>query len=381
MKDPGRRPQADLSLPTRLLARAGPRRPGVASAVRLNAVRARGVRSTLRQRAFFRDAVPRLEEARRITYRRIWTDAAGRVGAGLVDLGDDFLLMHKNGRETVVRQNRVTLNDAVGMELSRDKVLVNRLLSEAGLRVPRRTEVDASDPALALPFFSEAKPCVVKPASGTAGGGGVTGGVQTDDDLWRVCMDLSRWIDKVVVEETVAGTEYRLTFLDGELLDAVERRPPSVVGDGISTVDELVQLENRRRIDSSQHDELRVLRIDFDMMLTLKHAGLSLQTVPGPGQRVQVKTAVSENARAENSTVSNLSAGLIRDAARATRLAHVRLAGVDLVANETSDSLQGDDGAILEVNSPTGLHYHYLVADAEAATPIAVPILERLLEQ
>jgi glutathione synthase/RimK-type ligase-like ATP-grasp enzyme len=122
------------------------------------------------------------------------------------------------------------------------------------------------------------------------------------------------------------------------------------------------------------------LRIDFDMMLTLKHAGLSLQTVPGPGRRIQVKTAVSENARAENSTVSNLSAGLIRDAARATRLAHVRLAGVDLVASETSDSLQGDDGAILEVNSPTGLHYHYLVADAEAATPIAVPILERLLE-
>jgi glutathione synthase/RimK-type ligase-like ATP-grasp enzyme len=116
------------------------------------------------------------------------------------------------------------------------------------------------------------------------------------------------------------------------------------------------------------------------MMLTLKHAGMSLRSVLRSGETVQVKTAVSENARAENVSVSNLSSALIRDAAHATELAHVRLGGVDLVAKDPGVSLSQGNGAILEVNSPTGLHYHYLVAEPKAATRIAEPILERLLE-
>jgi len=36
---------------------------------------------------------------------------------------------------------------------------------------------------------------------------------------------------------------------------------------------------------------------------------------------------------------------------------------------------------IIEVNGTPGLHYHYQVADEASATPVAVPILRRLLEE
>jgi cyanophycin synthetase len=58
----------------------------------------------------------------------------------------------------------------------------------------------------------------------------------------------------------------------------------------------------------------------------------------------------------------------------------LRLAGVDLVAPSLDGSLAETGGVVLEVNCTPGLHHHYLVADPEGATRVAVPILERLLQ-
>jgi D-alanine-D-alanine ligase-like ATP-grasp enzyme len=59
----------------------------------------------------------------------------------------------------------------------------------------------------------------------------------------------------------------------------------------------------------------------------------------------------------------------------------VRLAGVDIVAPGVDRSLAASDGVVLEVNPIPGLQHHYNVADAEAATPVAVPVLEALFAQ
>ena len=59
----------------------------------------------------------------------------------------------------------------------------------------------------------------------------------------------------------------------------------------------------------------------------------------------------------------------------------VRLAGVDVVAPDIGRSLAASDGVVLEVNPIPGLQHHYNVADPEAATKVAIPVLEALFTE
>ena len=59
----------------------------------------------------------------------------------------------------------------------------------------------------------------------------------------------------------------------------------------------------------------------------------------------------------------------------------MHLAGVDVITPDPSRPLVESGGVINEVNGTPGLHHHYLVADPVAATRVAIPVLERLLNR
>ncbi len=85
---------------------------------------------------------------------------------------------------------------------------------------------------------------------------------------------------RLLIEHQLGGDVHRLLVLDGKLLDTVRRRRPSVVGDGRSSLRELVALENARRRDASGAEGLSLLRVDLDTALALRAQGISLGSVP-----------------------------------------------------------------------------------------------------
>jgi len=313
-------------------------------------------------------------------YRRMWQQAADATGAVVHELGSGHLLIGRGGVETVVSGHRVMLDHPATLDLALDKVLVHRLLEAKGVPVPEHVEMPAFDLAAGAAFLARVSgECVVKPADGS-GGGAVTPGLQSADDVWRAGMFASALSSHVLVERAVTGDEYRLLFLDGRLLDVVRRARPTVRGDGTSTVAELITEQNRRRLDDGGRSEVtRLLHVDLDCELTLRRQDLALRSVLAHGRQVAVKRAVSDNARVDNVTVRDLSVEVIEVATVAARESRLRLAGVDVVTPDRTRSLGDANGAVLEVNGTPGLHYHYHVAEPDQATPVAVPILDALL--
>ena len=104
------------------------------------------------------------------------------------------------------------------------------LLRRHDLPVPEYCMVNLRSIREATAFVLDGGPCVVKPANGTGGGAGVICGVESPDDLGRAFLTAGSFDENVLVERAVEGTEYRLLFLDGELLDVVCRARPSVEG-------------------------------------------------------------------------------------------------------------------------------------------------------
>lgn len=298
-------------------------------------------------------------------YREIWQRAADELGATLDDLGSGFLELRRERARTRVWLHWVELEDIVTHRLSLDKPRVHQLLAAHGVPVPEHIEVDFRDLRRAEGFMRESqRPCVVKPARGTSGGDGVTAGVRTIEELIRARLRASRGDARLLVERQAPGDAHRLLLLDGELLDAVRRRPPAVVGDGSSTVAELIAAENLRRAEGHGWHGFRLLTVDLEAVLTLARQGVALSSVPAAGESVVVKGVESQNASHENETVrGEISEGLVAEAAAAVRAVGLRLGGVDLVAPELSRPLRESGGVVVEVNGTPGFQYHYLVAE------------------
>lgn len=365
-----------------LLPRGG--KVGLRLAVRLDLLRSLGVGEVwARRRAEARlAAIP--SDGKRPGYEEIWRDAAAELGAQVTDLSGGFWDISKGATRTRVWNHMVALDTGVTLKLSLDKTLVHRLLAEVGLPVPSHVEFDAADPRAAQALLQRgAGPYVVKPVTGDAGSG-VTTGVRTRVQLRHAILRASPHGSRVLIERQVPGHVHRMLLLDGVLLDVVKRHPPQVTGNGRATISELIAGENRRRMErGAGKGRPWLLDIDLDCLFTLEAAGLSLSSVLPAGERVAVKTAVSQNAPHENEGVlrhGDISPALVEEARTAVEVLGLRLAVVEAVTPDTSVSLREAGGVVLEVNGPPGLHYHYDIAEPEHAVRVAVPILQRLLE-
>jgi cyanophycin synthetase len=313
------------------------------------------------------------------SYARIWREAAQALEADVSDLGGGFLEISKGERRARVCGRLTGLDGDVTLRLVRDKAVVNRLLRAAGARLPEQVELRAGDVGGARRFMAECPaPWVVKPA-GTSGGQGITTGLRTWGEFElarrRALVDGSH----LILERQVPGDVYRLLVLDGELIDVLRRLPSRVVGDGQSTVRQLIEAENRARLGSGWHGASLVY-IDLECVITLRGQGLSLGAAPAAGRTVALKRVTNQNGAKDNFTVRAAPApGVVEEALRAARAAGLRLAGVDVVTTDIERPLEETGGALLEVNGGPGIHYHYSVADPANATPVAVPILRALL--
>jgi len=356
--------------------------PGLGVAHRLERRRPHGWRAAARRRAAEVGLEPGLKRNDAEAYRRIWCDAAGALGAKIEDLGEGFMVIRQGETETLVRRNTTMIDHPASIALALDKTVMHRILQGHGVPVPAHVEAQRSDWRRAAErIAAEGGRWVVKPASDTGGGYGVTCGVETTDDLVRAWLWAAVWNDRIVVERQADGEEYRLLFLDGVLLDAVHRSLPTVRGDGRSTVAALVEAENRRRLEAGPDEVGRAVKVDLDCELALRRQGLTVRSVPDDGAVVVVKGNVGDNAAADNTTEGALAPALVDAARRAAHLARLRFAGVDVVTPDPAVALQDGGSVVLEVNGTPGLQHHYLVRDRDRVTPVARLVLEKILAE
>jgi cyanophycin synthetase len=322
------------------------------------------------------------QSIRDAVYAEIWRDAAARVGVEVRDLGSGFLEAGRGGAFAKLWQQVVPLDDPVTLRLALDKPLVHELLTKASVPVPEHVEWSFSDPAPALAFLESAGgPTVIKAASGTGGGEGTTAGVDTPARLMRARLQAGRFGGRLLIERQVPGPVHRLLFLDGELIDVIRHVPPRLTGDGRSTVEELLDAENERRLRAEGAAGLSLLGVGLDTVFTLERQNLRLDSVVRAGHTIAVQTVTNDNRIEDTETVTEpLDAQLVEAARRAAEAVGLRLAGVDVITPDASRPLESAGGVVAEVNGTPGIHHHYHVADTAKATPVAVPILERVLQ-
>lgn len=312
-------------------------------------------------------------------YEDVWREAAGELGATVKLLSKETLEISCGGVNTRVHQYYTPLDGPDTVRISRAKPLVRTMLRSHGLPTPNDAEFSLNELKKAYRFLAQHRLCVVKPAYGTGSGKGITTGLATPRQLFTAAVRAAGYGPKLLIEEQVEGDTIRLLYLDGQLLDAVKRSPPTVFGDGKSRISQLVESLNRRRLNAGYKLAQSILKHDTDMERTLARQNLSWRSVPADGQRIVLKGVINDNMADENvSVVDQVCESIIAAGRLATELIGARLVGVDIITPDVGQGLEEAGGKILELNTTPGYHYHYFTQNGTCR--VAVPILKTCLE-
>lgn len=264
---------------------------------------------------------------------------------------------------------------AVGVHIVRRKSITNKLLREAALPVPLSILTDNFDEAMAAAVKIR-YPVVVKPMIGHKGEG-ITVGVSSTDELlvaFKKARNISR---SVIVEQFIPGEDVRLLVVGRKLVAAAKRIPAQVVGNGKSTVAQLIATENERR---GQRPGLALpIEIDRDLTHTLEGQGYSLTTVLPENTVAKLRTVANWS---QGGTATDLTDFIHPDnadmAVRAALAVGIDVAGVDFITRDISRPYYEVGGAICEINYRPGLRVH-MAADPEGKHDIGSAIVESLI--
>jgi cyanophycin synthetase len=251
--------------------------------------------------------------------------------------------------------------------MTEDKEYIRTLFQERGLSVPQGSAFDWRDERKGIEFaLSLKRPCVVKPASDTSGGKGVTTSVNTRSEIAGAFRFAGLFAPKVLIEEFIPGDNYRFLIYKGKCLSVGRRELPSVTGDGVSTVRELVEKENCNRIHSSEWqpgDAMWMpLPTNAAALRVLKGQGLDWSSVPKPAEAVYLGEVANLGFGCTYSEVLGMThPDQIRAAERAVEIIGMTIAGVDIIAPD----IKAPGYHVLEINASPGWVVHYMIRNSQ----------------
>lgn len=214
-------------------------------------------------------------------------EAAEKLDIAVRDLSESYgmsaVLFERGGRQELCLQGTVFSSLSYQTDvLMADKQATKAILIEMGLPVPASLVLSATSNDQG--FLDKHSPAVFKPLRGTEGQG-IELGLTSLEEVEQ-CQKRHRGLGPFLLEEFVAGKDLRIQAIGGELVAACWRVPAEVVGDGQSSVQELIA--DRNAFIATQNPDNHI-DIDHPTTLLLRRQGYTLESIPDSGVTVKVK--------------------------------------------------------------------------------------------
>lgn len=257
-----------------------------------------------------------------------------------------------------------------GVKFAKDKVMTNRLLAASGIPVPKQIAVQSPEQAWAA-ALELGLPVVVKPVSGNHANG-VSVDVKTREEL-LVAITKARTISQsVILEAFIPGNDYRVIVSGNRIIGLNQRRFPIVIGDGIHTVEELMEIHNRaKKFPDEMVAPLSPSLTDKNL---LSKQGFSLTSIPLKNQQVQLSPNLGRRFGGANVHVemNGIHPDNIEMLIRASAVLGLNRSGIDFRIEDIFQSWRSVRSGICEINTASGL-YVMLIANPDWVRESLIP--------
>lgn len=300
-------------------------------------------------------------------YAMIIINEARRRGISVevIDKEANIFKLRNAGHEFLCRESLTELTGGVAMTWCQDKVLTSRRLASVGLRVPHQRT--AGDWEADVNFLHDYGSVVVKPAMGEQGKG-ISVDVRSEEQLDQAIRRAASEGGHVVLEEYCAGQDLRIVVIGYKVVAAAIRRPAEIVGDGSSTVLQLIEKQSARRA-AATGGESRI-PVDAETERCLAEQGFDYDSVLEEGMPVTVRKTANLHTGGTIHDVTEELHPVLREAAEtAARALRIPVVGLDFLV----PSPDSDQYVIIEANERPGLANHDPQPTAERFIDLLFP--------
>jgi len=247
---------------------------------------------------------------------------------------------------------------SIGVELACDKEDTKHLLEQAEVPVPKG-EIVRTEQGLREAIDYIGYPIVIKPINGNHGRG-ITINIK-DWDLALEALQLAKNVSRsVIVEKYITGDDYRLLVIDYKLVAAAIRTPAHVIGDGKSTIQELIDKVNEDPRRGYGHEKvLTMITVNEVTENILKSKDYTIESVLPDGETLYLKDTANLSTGGTATDVTDIvHPDNVFMAERIARVIGLDICGIDVMTSDISKPLEVTGGAILEVNAGPGFRMH-----------------------
>ncbi|MDR3679307.1 MAG: cyanophycin synthetase [Flavipsychrobacter sp.] len=267
---------------------------------------------------------------------------------------------------------------SIAVSLACDKEETKNLLEASEIPVPRGCII-YNEEDLKVAINKIGYPCVTKPIDGNHGKGATTN-IRTWDEAVEALAAAKKYSRSVICEKFITGRDFRVLVINYKFVAAALRTPAAVTGDGLHTIQELIDIVNKDPRRGYGHEKvLTTIKIDdFTMNILGKHGYTLDGTILPKGEELWLKPTANLSTGGTATDVTDLvhPANIIM-CERIAQIIGLDICGIDIMADNLSEPVSENGGAILEVNAAPGFRMH-LDPTEGLARNVAEPVIDML---
>ncbi|MDB4088031.1 cyanophycin synthetase [Flavobacteriales bacterium] len=246
----------------------------------------------------------------------------------------------------------------IAVDIAGDKEDTKYLLEQAEVPTPKG-EIIRRERSLKESCRYVGYPLVIKPINGNHGRG-----ITVDINSYEEALEAFRVAQKVstavIIEKYITGDDYRLLVINNKLVAAAIRTPAHVIGDGKSTIQELIDVVNSDPRRGYGHEKvLTAIDVNELTRTIIKAAGYQLDSVIKKDEMLILKDTANLSTGGTAEDVTDIvHPDNIFMAERISKIIDLDICGIDIMTTDISKPLAETGGAVLEVNAGPGFRMH-----------------------
>ncbi|MBK7310842.1 MAG: cyanophycin synthetase [Sphingobacteriaceae bacterium] len=295
-----------------------------------------------------------------------------------IRLNRDSLVQLGYGKNQV--RFRATMTDktsSIAVDLASNKDETKRMLEEAAIPVAKGMCI-IHEEEIETVISKVGFPLVFKPLDGNHGKGASIN-VKTLEEAKTAFEHAKKYSRKIIVEKFIVGYDFRVLVINHKFIAAALREPAHIIGDGKSTIQQLIDTENKDPRRGYGHENvLTEITIDRETHEQLAKLNYTLDTVLKKGDHCYLKGTANLSTGGTSTDVTDIvHPHNIFICERISRVIGLDICGIDIMASNLSEPLDVTGGVVLEVNAAPGFRMHLAPAKGLPRN-VAAPVIDML---